>query len=130
MTSQIPPSRRLFLAAGTASAVFGALSQAVAQAPREDDPIIQALAEVGRAHAAYDQAPAVSSQEAFDRIGDAELELFSTSPTTRGGAIQLLRYIADFLDQDDVINDFLVGEMIGDSIRNSLAVFERLALAD
>ncbi|WP_442756607.1 hypothetical protein ACNHKD_08410 [Methylocystis sp. JAN1] len=129
MTSQPTPSRRLFLAAGPASAVFGALSQAVARAPGEDDPIIQALAEVDRAHAAYEQGSDVSSDEAYERICDAEAELFSTRPTTRAGATRLLRYIADFLDQDDVINDSLVGATIGDSIRDAIAVFERQALA-
>lgn len=60
-----------------------------------------------------------------DATNETEVAIFETTPTTRAGAVKLLRHIADFLDEDDVINDMLVGDLIGDSIRNAVAVLER-----
>ena len=91
------------------------------------DPVIAALADCRAAHAAYEQAPDDASGDAFHRIGEFEAELFSTDPTTRSGAMELLGYLADFLDQDGRVNDNLVGELIGDSIRAALDVFEQEA---
>lgn len=96
-------------------------------APMDVDPIIEALAACRAARAAYDQAPQDLSDEAFDRIGDFEIKLFSTKPTTRAGALQLLEYTASFLDQDGLVNDNLVGDKIGDTIRSAVAVMAREA---
>lgn len=95
--------------------------------PADVDPIIEALAACRAARAAYEQAPDDTADDAFDRIGEFEAELFSTEPTTIAGAAALLTYMADFLDQDGVVNDNLVGDLIGDSIRAALDVFEREA---
>ncbi|MBM3655286.1 MAG: hypothetical protein FJX06_21275 [Alphaproteobacteria bacterium] len=127
MSAQPQTSRRLFLAAGSASAVFGALAQAAARVSSDADPIIKALAGVRAARAAYEQEPDDTADDAFDRIGEFEAELFSTEPTTIVGATALLAYMADFLDQDGVVNDSLGGDLIGDSIRAALDVFEREA---
>ena len=54
--------------------------------------------------------------------------MHSTEPMTGAGAVRLLRVIAEFLD-DDVINDNVVGNMIGDSIRTAVAVMERETLS-
>ena len=57
----------------------------------------------------------------------SERKLCETPPTTRAGALRLLRHLADFLDEDDVVNDNWVGDTIGDAIRNAVAVLEREA---
>ncbi|MGJ0533842.1 hypothetical protein [Methylocystis sp.] len=67
--------------------------------------------------------------EATEAEKDSECALYDTPPTTRAGALWLLRHIADFLDEDDVVNDNWVGDMIGDSIRNAIAALEREALS-
>ena len=36
---------------------------------------------------------------------DSEHAFYGTLPTTRAGALRLLRHLADFLDEDDVVND-------------------------
>jgi hypothetical protein len=43
--------------------------------------------------------------------------------------LRLLRHLADFLDQEDVVNDLYVDDLVGDAIRNAIAVFEREALS-
>ena len=43
--------------------------------------------------------------EASRAEGDSERALCETSPTTRAGALRLLRHLANFLDEDDVVND-------------------------
>ncbi len=53
------PSRRLFIAAGSAGAVFGALSSAVAAG---DDPVFAAIAEQRRCKALSDEALAVCNR--------------------------------------------------------------------
>jgi hypothetical protein len=58
---------------------------------------------------------------------DAERALCETPPTTRAGALRLLRHLADFLDEDDVVNDLYVGDVVGDAIRNAVALLEREA---
>jgi hypothetical protein len=45
--------------------------------------------------------------------------------TTRAGALRLLRHLANFLDEDDVVNDLYLDEVVGDAIRNAVAVLER-----
>ncbi len=70
-----------------------------------------------------------SARAAAEERGAAEQELLSTAPTTRVGALRLLRHLADFLDQDDVVNDLYVDDLVGDAIRNAIAVFEWEALS-
>jgi hypothetical protein len=69
-----------------------------------------------------------SARVAAEERGAAEQELLATAPTTRAGALRLLRHLADFLDQDDVVNDLYVDDLVGDAIRNAIAVFEAEAL--
>jgi len=115
--------------AGLAAAPVAGLP-AIAGVVAEDDPIIKALAEVRRAQAAYEREEEDDAQnDAFRAIGDAEFDLFSTEPSTLAGAAKLLRFIADFLDEDGVVNDNWVGDMIGPSIRNAVAVLEKGALS-
>ncbi|ULO22986.1 hypothetical protein [Methylocystis sp. SB2] len=70
-----------------------------------------------------------SSRDAALARGEAEREFVTTAPTTRAGALRLLRHLAEFLDGDDVINDRFLDDVVGDAIRNAIAVFEREALA-
>lgn len=66
-------------------------------------------------------------RDASREAGDAERAIYETAPSTRAGALRLLRHIADFLDEDDVVNDLYVGDVVGDAIRNAVAVLEREA---
>jgi hypothetical protein len=68
-----------------------------------------------------------TDREATEAEKDSECALYDTPPATRAGALWLLRHIADFLDEDDVVNDNWVGDLIGDAIRNAAAVLEREA---
>jgi|GEM_PF-4875594 len=70
--------------------------------------------------------PACAATEAR---GEAERDLLSTAPTSPAGALRLLHHLADFLDGDDVINDAFLDDVVGDAIRNAIAVFEREALS-
>lgn len=75
MTAQSHTSRRLFLAAGSASAVFGALTQAVAQSPKDADPIFAAIERHKAAEARYCAACAITDEVAAqneDRVVTAE----------------------------------------------------------
>ena len=65
-----------------------------------------------------------ADMEASREAGEAERELCETAPTTRAGALRLLRHLAEFLN-DDVINDIYLGDVVGDAIRNAVAVLER-----
>ncbi|MGJ0505236.1 MAG: hypothetical protein ACR65X_16130 [Methylocystis sp.] len=62
--------------------------------------------------------------EASRDVGEAERALCETAPTTRAGALRLLRHLAEFLD-DDVINDIYLGDVVGDAIRNAVPVLEK-----
>ncbi len=68
-----------------------------------------------------------TAQKAQDSTNEAQRAVFESTPTTRTGALRLLRHLADFLDQDDVVNDNLVGDVVGDAIRNAIKVLEREA---
>jgi hypothetical protein len=61
---------------------------------------------------------------AAEARGDAEREFVTTAPTTRAGALRLLHHLAEFLDGDDVVNDRFLDDVVGDAIRNAIAVFE------
>lgn len=68
-----------------------------------------------------------SARAAAEARGEAERELLTTAPTTHAGALQLLRHLAEFLSDNDVVNDLYVDDVVGDAIRNVIAVFEREA---
>ncbi|MBM3653805.1 MAG: hypothetical protein FJX06_13390 [Alphaproteobacteria bacterium] len=70
-----------------------------------------------------------SSRVAAEALGEAEREFVTTAPTTRAGALQLLHHLAEFLSDDDVVNDRFLGDVAGDAIRNVIAVFESEALS-
>ncbi len=59
--------------------------------------------------------------------GASQRALCETPPTTRDGALRLLRHLADFLDEGDVVNDLHLGDVVGDAIRNAVEVLEREA---
>lgn len=65
-----------------------------------------------------------SARAAGEARGEAERAFVTTTPTTRAGALRLIRFIADFLDEDDVVNDTWIGDVVGSAIRNAIAVFE------
>lgn len=110
-------TRRLFLAAGSAGAVFGALSVAARAVPAAD-PVLAALAQHGRAStemdAAYARSRAVldmgdaaalkaaekAEDEPFEALCAAEFAVLKAEPTTREGALRLLAYVADRLESD------------------------------
>lgn len=138
------PSRRLFLAAGSAGAVFGALSQAAAA----DDPIFAAIAEQRRCKALADDALAVcnriideaSGKEEIDEAEDAfseknkayfyaEMAVLATQPTTAAGALALLAFLAEHLEGPhcDPGEDY-PAPLLG-AIRNALAALKGEALA-
>jgi hypothetical protein len=73
-----------------------------------------------RAVEEFDEA-ALAAAEAR---GEAEREFVTTAPTTRAGALQLLHHLAEVLDGDDVVNDRFLDDVVGDAIRNAIAVFE------
>jgi hypothetical protein len=70
-----------------------------------------------------------SSRDAAGARGEAEREFVTTAPTTRAGALRLLHHLAEFLDSDDVVNDRFLEDVVGDAIRNAIAVFESEALS-
>jgi hypothetical protein len=61
--------------------------------------------------------------EASRAEGASERALCETTPTTRAGALRLLRHLANFLDEDDVVNDLHLGDVVGDAIRNAVCAF-------
>ncbi len=113
MTSQSHASRRLFLAAGSASAVFGALAQAAA-ASTADDPIFAAAERHKAAEARYSAACGLTDEaaarregraitpadhaefEAAQRESDEALDAFlATTPATIAGVRVYLRHCID-----------------------------------
>jgi hypothetical protein len=70
-----------------------------------------------------------AAQKAQDDANEAQREVFEATPTTGAGALRLLRHLADFLDEDDVVNDIWVGDLLGEAIRNAAAVLEQEALS-
>jgi len=67
-----------------------------------------------------------ASDDAFDVFGDAERAVFEAAPTTQAGAVALLRFTAEFLEELG-INDTKVEDVLPDAIRNAAAVLEREA---
>lgn len=135
MAAQSQTSRRLFLAAGSASAVFGALSQAVARrAPMDGDPVFAAidrhLAAEARYCAACNLTDEVAAQDegrvvtAEDRAeftaaqinSDDALDAFlSAPPMTVAGVRAFLRHCID----EESIEQF-VGEALETLLRSPI----------
>ncbi len=67
-----------------------------------------------------------ASDDAFGVFGDAERAVFEAVPTTQAGAVALLRFTAEFLEELG-INDTRVEDVLPDAIRNAAAVLEREA---
>ena len=106
-------SRRLFLAAGSATAVFGALSAAAAA--QETDPIFAAIERVNATWAAYSDACDLTDNVAREEKGEtvseadktiyelartawqeAEDALVATIPTTLAGARAAIAYLVEY----------------------------------
>ena len=138
-------TRRAVMAGLAAAPVAGL--PAMAGVVAEADPIFAAFAEFECEKAAEDLAWKAASDlydagsadavivEAeyaasglYDARAEAEVALFETPPTSRAGALRLLRHLADFLDDDDVVNDLYLGDVVGDAIRNAIKVLERETL--
>jgi hypothetical protein len=77
----------------------------------------QAKEEVGE-----DDDEAVSN-EAFAVLGDAERAVYEAEPISRAGAIALLRFAADFLEENGV-NDTQLEDVFPDAIRRAADFFE------
>ncbi|MGJ0454181.1 MAG: hypothetical protein ACR65T_13280 [Methylocystis sp.] len=120
------PSRRDMLAGLAAAPVAGL--PAIAGVVAEADPIFAAIEKHQCAYAAFNQSEEGPDQDAACSVYfDADIDLYSTKPTTPAGAAKFLRFIADFLDEDDIVNDNWVGDMVGDAIRNAIAVLDQEA---
>jgi hypothetical protein len=100
------PSRRRFLAAGSAGAVFASLRVAIAQAESdkagagaafESDPVFAAIAAWESAMAAVDAARAdEATWEARVRDWFARTtDVFRAEPTTQAGALALLSFVGE-----------------------------------
>ncbi len=63
------------------------------------------------------------SNEAFEVLGYAERAVYEAEPTSRAGAIALLRFAADFLEENGV-NDTLLEDVFPDAIRRAADFFE------
>jgi len=115
MSERNQTSRRLFIAAGSAATVFGALSQAAAKAITDDDPIFAALERHKAAERAFirtcDLTDEVrASQEgrevteddeaAWDSAREAEeaalQALIETAPTSKAGARAAIEWLAHY----------------------------------
>ncbi len=68
-----------------------------------------------------------SAQTAAEDAGATERELLTKAPTTRAGVLRLLRHLADFLDEDDVVSPSSSGSRWHE--RANLA-FEKAAARD
>jgi hypothetical protein len=110
MCAEHQTSRRLFLAAGSASAVFGALAQAAAASTMVDDPIFAAIERhraawraLSTAQDIFDEAlqNGTSTEDVRERCSVADEEEFEalnalsgTSPTTKEGLRAALEYMS------------------------------------
>jgi hypothetical protein len=63
------------------------------------------------------------SREAFAVLGDAERAVYEAEPISRAGAIALLRFAADFLEENGV-NDTQLEDVFPDAIRRAADFFE------
>ena len=76
-------------------------------------------AKIATGYAAADGA----ATEAFERQGDAERAIFETLPISRAGAIALLRFAADHIE-DMGVNDSNVADVLPAAIRAAADFFE------
>lgn len=123
MTAQPHASRRLFLAAGSAATVFGALTQAVNATPAGIDPIFAAIERhraawraLSTAQDNFDEAlrNGSSTEDVSARCSAAEEEEFQalnalsgTSPMTKEGTRAALEYLEQF-HRDGVFEEIAV----------------------
>jgi hypothetical protein len=63
------------------------------------------------------------SNEPFEALGYAERAVYEAEPTSQAGAIALLRFAADFLDENGV-NDTMLEDVFSDAIRRAANLFE------
>lgn len=115
MPAQSHASRRLFLAAGSAATVFGALSQAAAVAVTDDDPIFTAIDRHRFAWRALSQANdgicPVLAKEHDRKVSKADQVLYAaadkeesealdallgTAPTSKAGIRAAIEYLSEF----------------------------------
>ncbi|MFO1126394.1 MAG: hypothetical protein U1E25_14695 [Methylocystis sp.] len=114
MSTESQTSRRLFLAAGSASAVFGALAQAAAASSSGDDPIFAAIARHKAAEARFNAAcgltddvaarkerRTITSEDHAEFVAaeretdDAWHNFIVTSPTTIAGVRAFIQHCVD-----------------------------------
>ncbi len=95
MSAQSQTSRRLFLAAGSAATVFGALAQAVAKGPMNADPIFAAIERHEAAEVRYCAACSLTDEAA------AEHEARVVTAADHG------EFAAAQLNSDDALDAFL-----------------------
>jgi hypothetical protein len=91
------------------------------RAHEELDALLQQRA-AAKAKSGYADADAAAS-EAFERQGDVERSIFETEPISRAGAIALLRFSADHIENMGV-NDSNVADVLPDAIRAAADFFE------
>jgi hypothetical protein len=137
MAAQPHASRRLFLAAGSASAVFGALAEAAAASTPPDDPTFAAIELHKAAEARYSAACKLTDDVAarqegrvvtaadaaeFDEADHAYDEALSvflmTPPTTVAGLRAFLRHCLD----DDSIKRWSLGDAIETALGSTILV--------
>jgi hypothetical protein len=123
------PSRRAMLAGLAAAPVAGL--PALADVVAEPDPVLASFDGLGRARAAYEQVgddcvDAVLNVVCED-MRNAEVDLYSTAPTTPAGAARLLRVIADYLSEEGNLYDTYLEPVLGNAIRNAAALLEHEA---
>jgi hypothetical protein len=137
MTAQSQTSRRLFLAAGSASAVFGALAQAAAAAPADADPIFAAIERHEAAEVRYcaacnltddvaarqdgravTEADAAEFDEAVHAYDEALSVFLMTPPTTVAGLRAFLRHCLD----DDSIKRWSLCDAVETALGSTILV--------
>ncbi len=96
------------------------------------DPEFEAAhAELEARQSAFEQAKEeggedddeAASREAFAVLGDAERAVYEAEPISRAGATALLRFAADFLEENGV-NDTQLEDVFPDAIRRAADFFE------
>lgn len=127
----LTPSRRAMLAGLAAAPVAGL--PAIADVVAEPDPLLAAFEGLGRARAVYDQLDHDVEDDVLNVVCEdmrnAEVNLYSTAPTTPAGAARLLRVIADYLSEEGNLYDIYLEPVLGNAIRNAAAVLEQEALS-
>jgi hypothetical protein len=91
------------------------------RAHEELDALLQRRA-TAKAKSGYADADA-ATDEAFERQGDAERAIFETAPISQAGAIALLRFAADHVE-DMGVNDSNVADVLPAAIRAAADFFE------